>query len=41
VDYKVKNGKIKGTIVLPEGVSGEWNYGEETMVLYPGENMIK
>jgi hypothetical protein len=41
VDYKIKNGKIKGTVILPEGLSGSWKYAGETMVLYPGENTIK
>ena len=41
VDYKVKNGQIKGTVTLPEGLSGEWNYDGETVALASGENKIR
>jgi len=41
VDYKIKNGKIKGTVSLPDGLSGEWNFGGEKMILVSGENRIK
>jgi hypothetical protein len=41
VDYKIKNGKIKGAVILPEGLSGDWSYAGKTMSLHPGENIIK
>ena len=41
VDYQIKKGKLTATIVLPEGVTGEWQYGGKQVSLKSGLNKIK
>ena len=41
VNYQIRNGKLKGEITLPKGLSGEWNYKGKTIELKAGKNLIK
>ena len=41
VNYKIKNNKIKGEVVLPEGLTGLWSYNGKSMGLHPGINVIE
>ena len=40
VDYKKTNGKLKATITLPPGLSGEWDCQGEVVSLHEGVNRI-
>lgn len=41
ISYKIKKGKLKGYVVLPDGLSGAWNYDGKTMPLIAGKNSIR
>jgi hypothetical protein len=41
VEYQKKGSKLKGTVTLPPGISGIWEYAGEKVVLTEGENQIK
>jgi len=40
VEYNIKNGRIKGSVILPTGLSGELNYNGKTIVLHEGKNVL-
>jgi hypothetical protein len=41
VDYKIVNGKLIGSIVLPKGLDGTWDFNGQKMVLREGINQLK
>lgn len=41
LDYKVRKGKLVGTVMLPAGLSGTFNYQGKTIALSPGRNEIR
>ncbi len=41
VSYRMKNDKLTGKVILPQGMSGQGNFNGKTMELHPGENVIK
>lgn len=41
VNYMWKKGKLNATIVLPPGMEGNFQFGGESQVLYPGENRFR
>ncbi len=41
VDYEIRRGKLRGTITLPEGMSGTFNYGDLVLRLQSGSNKIR
>jgi hypothetical protein len=40
VDYKIVNGKLIGSIVLPKGLDGMWEFNGQKMVLREGINQL-
>lgn len=40
VEYTVRNGKLRGVIVLPDGLTGKWEYNGVRKDLKPGVNKI-
>ena len=41
INYEIRKGKLIGHVVLPDGLSGEWNYDGKTMLLIAGKNRIR